>query len=459
MPLQDDIARGGADEAMYRPSKDEPDIGELGIHLYDSEEESVDSDLTSASQKVVAPTSGRIHSSFTSMYLRRNGNDEILQRAKAALALQRIARQEELRKRMQTVERSRDHVTKWLNENYIVTYTHMKGLSDGVSIFEQASSKGQAQVQELDVELQSMDGEASLDPDPSSELDVEGEAEDFDSDSISFIEGLQADDKEFEATAVPEFRKPMPEASADFIPLSCNQIFSCSNSVPPLFPLQEGKSCDEAFDSDDDDLTSSFLASPQVPGTDGFFSAGAEKAGCCLFRNPIKMHQSNKSPRISSSMLEKLSTHAISEESALSVADTPSGKDFQGRDSPYSERSTEEGKGSSMSEGAASNERILQEEHEDGSDHDNNLRSESWISRDSQQKEYALQVEQLTQYSSGSSFDAKARLGRVPRALSRGSAPPVLTADMVAHSGGGGQGAAVSATKMHPAKSIGWAFI
>ena len=126
-------------------------------------------------------------------YLRRNGNDEILQRAKAALALQRIARQEELRRRMQTVERSRDHVTKWLNENYIVTYTHMKGLSDGASIFEQASNKGQAQVQELDVELQSLDGEASLDPDPSSELDVEGEEEGLDSDSISFIEGLQVE--------------------------------------------------------------------------------------------------------------------------------------------------------------------------------------------------------------------------------------------------------------------------
>ena len=68
MPLQDEIAPGEAGEAMYRPSKDEPDMGELGIHLYDSEEEeSVDSDLTSASQKVVAPTSGRIHSSFTSM--------------------------------------------------------------------------------------------------------------------------------------------------------------------------------------------------------------------------------------------------------------------------------------------------------------------------------------------------------------------------------------------------------
>ena len=220
-------------------------------------------------------------------------------------------------------------------------------------------------------------------------------------------------------TDVPEFRKPMPEASADFMPLSCNQIFGCSNSVPLLFPLQEGKSCDEAFDSDDDDLTSSLLASPHVLGTDGFFSAGAEKAGCCLFRNPIKMCQSKKSPRISSSMLgcfasslprhaltrstEKLSTHAISEESvsqmrmlssgsellssfqALSVADTPSGKDFRGRDSPYSERSTEEGKDSSISEGAASNDRNLHEEQEDGSEHDNNLRSESWISRDSQQ--------------------------------------------------------------------------
>mmetsp|Transcript_15685 Transcript_15685/g.35921 ORF Transcript_15685/g.35921 Transcript_15685/m.35921 type:complete len:456 (-) Transcript_15685:172-1539(-) len=453
MPSNDEISHDEAGNIVYSPSKDEPDISDVELHIYESQdEESVDSDLTSASQKVVAPTSGRLHSSFTSMYLRRTGNDEILQRAKAALALQRLARQEEMRRKVQTVERSRDHVTKWLNENYIVTYTQTPGLGDGVSIFEQLRSKAKEQVEELDVEQQSQDGDQSVDPDPS-EVDVEGDVEDsFGSSTMHFIEGLQADVEELDdpgpnvgevapkavaagKTIATSASNTIPEISASFSPVSCHEVFSHSITVPQLFPLQPQKMCEEDFDSDEEELT--------------------KKAGCCFFRNPIKMYHHNRSPRISS-MLEKLSTHAISEDSALSVADTPGGKDCQGRDSPYSERSTEEGKDLSASEGAASNERILPEEHWEESDRDNNLRSESWISRDSQQKEYARQAEQLSQYSTGPIADSRSRLRVPPRPVSR-PANPLLIVDMVAHPGGGGQNSAVSATKMHPAKSIGWA--